>query len=343
MVGNKYVTAEFVNLTKHYILEELFQIKQEFGNKYGELLICLDKSADGYWRKDFYSGYKSGRKKGRDESNVDFPAVFKEIDELINQIRENLPWKVLEVSKAEADDIILVLARTFGKVEKVLIHSPDKDMIQAQRETDNVSQFSPLTKKWLIPENKHDHMEDWIMEHVCLGDDSDDVPKVVDHTEFSDNFVKYLKKNGIKTLTPYEFKNSELSPEEKTKLLTSFDIHKVNRKGESTGIKDVYKDIRFGPSTLKKEIKKHGSLDNWLDSHPLYRSHYDRNYILVMEEGIPEEITDKILTNYKEAKADYNNLEFEKYLTKNSLKSILMLLPSVFKINRELTADDFGW
>lgn len=339
----KYITSGFIGLVKYYILQELFTIKQEHGGNFGELVICLDKSSDGYWRKDIYSGYKASRKKGREESEIDFKEVFDEIDGLIEQIKLNLPWKVIEVKKAEADDIILVLSREFNKYEKILIHSPDKDMIQAQRDTDNVFQYSSLTKKWLVPENKHDHMEHWIMEHVCLGDAGDEVPKVVDHTELSASFIDYLKDNGHDINTPMEFKSSNISNDEKIKLIEQFDIYKLNRKKESTGVKDIYKDIKFGPSTLQKELLKYGSLDKWLDSHPLYRQHYDRNFKLVMEEGIPSNIWNEIIVQFKEAETKYNDKAFIEYLTKNELKSILMDLPSIFKIQRELTAEDFGW
>lgn len=342
-VDGKYVTSEFIGLTKYYIFQELFNIKQEHSATFGDMVICLDKSSNGYWRKDVYPGYKAGRKKGREESEINFGEVFGEIDGLIEQIKANLPWKVVEVPKAEADDTMLVLAKEFSKYEKILIHSPDKDMIQAQRDTDNVFQYSSLTKKWLVPENKHDHMDHWIMEHVCLGDAADEVPKVVDHTEFSTAFIDYLKENGYDWETPMDFKAADVDPDVKMKLIQDFDVYKLNRKKESTGIKDIYKDIRFGSSTLAKAVAKYGSLDAWLDSHPLYRSHYERNFKLVMAEGIPNNIWNEIVLAYKTASTDYNNIEFENYLKENSLNSILMDLPSVFKIKGELTAADFGW
>ena len=339
-----YITSEFVGLAKYYIFQELFSIKQEFGPKFGDIVICLDKSDGGYWRRDVYSGYKASRRVGREKSEINFGEYFDHINKLIDQIRINLPWKVVEVSRAEADDSMLVLAKEYNTYELVLIHSPDKDMIQAQRGTDKVYQYSALSKKWLVPENKHDDMDAWIQEHVCLGDASDDVPRIVDNTEFSDAFIAYLHMQGYMNMeTPMDFKNSSMPKEDKLKLIDRFDVYKLNRKKESTGVKDIYKSIRFGPSNLKKKIVEFGSLDKWLDSHPLYRPNYDRNFTLVMEEGIPSNIWNEILISYKEAKVDYNDKDFEDYLKNNDLKSILMDLPNHFKLNRDLTADDFGW
>jgi 5'-3' exonuclease len=339
-IDGKYVTKDFIDYTKYLIFENLFQIQKEHEDNFGEMVICLDNSTNGYWRKDIYPDYKAGRRKNRDESKVNFGEVFQELDSLMTQIKLNLPWRVLSVPRAEADDIMLVLAKEFCEYEKILIHSPDKDMIQAQRDTENVFQYSGLTRKWLVPENKHDHMEHWITEHVCLGDASDEVPKVVDHTEFSGNFLKYLSEKGYNISTPMEFESSPFSKEEKQALFDNFNIFKTNRKDEDLDTKDIYKDTRFGPTTLQKAISKYGSVDAWLDSHPLYRGNYERNFKLVMEEGIPQYIRDGIIEAYRNEKVDHNILEFETYLSNNNLKSLIMEMP---KLKRELTAADFGW
>lgn len=342
-INGKYVTSDFIGLTLHYIFEELLEVHQEFSNNYNEIVICIDNSSKGYWRRDVYPGYKASRKVNRDESEINYSEVFEHINKLIHQLKTNIPWKVVEVERAEADDIMLVLAKKYHNEENVLIHSPDKDMIQAQRGTETVHQYSPLTKKYLKPENKYDNMDHWITEHVCLGDTSDDVPRIVDGTEFSESFLNYLQEKGYDLEDPIEFKQSNISNDVKKQLIKDFDVYKTNRKGENLGIKDIYKDVRFGPGNLKKLIEKYGSLDNFLDSHPLYRKHYERNFILVMEEGIPDYIRDGIDEAYKEAETKYNNTEIEKYLRENNLHNVLMSLPNVFKIDHELTADDFDW
>lgn len=343
-VNDKYLTSDFIGLTKHYILEELFNIQHEHSTNFGNLVICLDEKGDGYWREEIYPKYKFKRKLIKEESEINYNEVFYEINILIDQIRKHLPWKVVEVKSAEADDLILVLSRHFNQYEKILIHSPDKDMIQAQRWTDNVFQYSSLTQKWITPENKHEDMDAWLLEHICLGDGCDEVPRVIDHTEFSENFIKHLEKEGFDLIKdPVEFKQWNIPKEEKIALIESFDIYKTNRKGESTGELDIYKKVRFGSSNLKKKIKEHGSLDAWLDSHPLYRKHYERNFKLVMEESIPTNIFNEIILKYTNAESIYNYKEFVNYLKNNNLNSILMDLPSIFNEKREISAEDFEW
>ena len=60
------------------------------------------------------------------------------------EIREFLPYKVVETYGAEADDVIATLCKHYQN-EKVMIISGDKDFIQLQK-YDNVKQYSPITK-----------------------------------------------------------------------------------------------------------------------------------------------------------------------------------------------------
>ena len=343
----KYVTSEFIGLTKYQILKELFDISKDYESKYGDMVICLDnKSLEGYWRRDFYKPYKSGRSKNREESDINFKEVFAELNVLTDTIIKYLPWKSVEVFRAEADDVILVLADEAIKgniplkKNKVLIHSPDKDFIQSQFGNDIVTQYSALTNKWVVPETKNSDMDGWLLEHICLGDVADEVPKIVDHTEFSDNFIAYLQENDIEQLTPKEFKES-VPKELKIKLLSEYDVYCYNRAGERQE-KDVYKKIRFGSTTLEKAIKKHGSLDDFLDSHPLYREHYERNRVLVLTEGIPDYIREGVVKEFANATDSYNHSEFEEYLKENNLSSMLLELPQSFSTKRgEISEEDF--
>lgn len=339
----KLKTSDYISFAIGLILKELFALQNQRSNKFGNLVICQDDK-DGYWRRDVYPLYKMNRSLGNpDDVIIDYEEVFFHMNKFIDMAEKHLPWKVFKTKKAEADDIMLVLARTYNSTEKVMIHSPDKDLIQAQRNTENVFQYSSLVNKWITAESKYDNMDEWLLDHVCMGDAGDGVPKVVDHTEFSDNFIEHLKKNNCQYLTPYDFINSDLSEESRIRLMTSFSIPKVNRKGISTGVLDIYKDITFGPKKLRKLIDKHGSIDAWLDTHPLYRKHYERNFKLVMEEGIPSDVWNNILLDYRNAPTDYNEKEFKKYLSEYGLENMINDVPILFRKSQTLTLDDFGW
>lgn len=360
-IEGKYITSEYSSLMLYYIMNELINIQLKHQAEYGEMVLLFDDWRKDYWRKDVYPAYKASRTALRAKTKINYSEVYVEVNKLVEQLEVNTPWRCVSVNRAEADDTILILAREYNPHEKILIYSPDKDFIQAQRFNENVSQYSALTRKWLVPEGKHDSMDHWTLEHVCLGDDSDGVPKIVAHTEFSENFINHLKDYDIDRLSPHEFKtpkevlehHTEEEAEEihtdnmhffelQTKALETFEIQKKNRAGIEIGL-DVYKDMRFGAAGLKKAIATHGSLDGFLDSHPLYRAHYDRNYTLVMEEGIPQEIRDETLLQFNQAAKKYNQKELVEYLHENNLFNIETLLIKVFKPEENISVENCGW
>ena len=134
-------------MVRHMILNSLRMYRSKFCDEYGELVLCYDSKH--YWRRDYYPQYKAGRKKGREESNLDWDAIFTCLNEIKQELKDNFPYKHLEVYGAEADDIIaaLCLELEFDN-GKTLILSGDKDFIQLQKYT-NVTQYSPITKKFV--------------------------------------------------------------------------------------------------------------------------------------------------------------------------------------------------
>ena len=171
----KHETTVDEGMMRHMILNSLRMSKNTYGKKYGELVICCDDRS--YWRRDIFPYYKGHRKEKRDKSIVDWNQVYGVLNKIREEIRETFPYKVILVEKAEADDIIGVLAKKFGTVlnnestERNLVLSSDKDFGQLQKFA-NVDQYSPITKKWLRIENP----KDFLMEHIIRGDSGDGVP-----------------------------------------------------------------------------------------------------------------------------------------------------------------------
>ena len=138
------------------------------------MVICCEGRS---WRREIYPQYKHKRRSGRDDSSLDWEELFRCINVIIDEIRENLPWKVIRAERGEADDIIGALAyetQEFGKHEPVMIISNDKDFMQLQK-FDNVKQFSPMKKKLLTEKNPRS----MLMEHIFKGDSSDGVPNIL--------------------------------------------------------------------------------------------------------------------------------------------------------------------
>ena len=162
-----------INIVRHMTLNSLKKYRKEYFDEYGELVICCDGKHS--WRREFFPQYKAMRKSGREASSVDWGEIFQMFNQLKREIKENFPYRVIQVDTAEADDIIgTLIIRQREEGEKVLIVSSDKDFIQLQRE-ENVFQYSPATKKFL---NGVDPQE-YLKEHILRGDKGDGIPNVL--------------------------------------------------------------------------------------------------------------------------------------------------------------------
>ena len=159
------------NMVRHMILNSIRMYRMEHHSEYGEVVLTWDSKHS--WRRDYYPEYKAGRRKGREESDLDWDDIFGTLNKIRNEIKENFPYKYLEVFGAEADDIIGFLCEE-NRDEKIMIISGDKDFIQLQKYP-NVKQWSPITKKDV---NGFDPTI-YLKEHILKGDTSDGVPNVL--------------------------------------------------------------------------------------------------------------------------------------------------------------------
>jgi 5'-3' exonuclease len=163
------------NLIRHMILNSIRMYRTKYGKEYGEIVVVADGGNN--WRRDFYPEYKANRKTGREESTLDWGEIFRILNMVLDEIRENFPYKVMRVDKCEADDIIAHIAletQEFGKFEKVMIISADKDFKQLHKYS-NIKQYSPMLKKLITESNPRT----FLMEHLLKGDTSDGVPNVL--------------------------------------------------------------------------------------------------------------------------------------------------------------------
>lgn len=171
---------------RHTILNSLRMYNVKYRSKYGKMVICCD---GGSWRKRIFPEYKAARSTAREKSDIDWDNVWRIINMIKEEIKENLPYKVVQVRGAEADDVIATLVETtqeFGCDENVMIVSGDKDFIQLQKYS-NVSQFSPITKKLVTDKNP----KRYLIEHVLRGCSGDGVPNVLSD---DDTFIDETKR-----------------------------------------------------------------------------------------------------------------------------------------------------
>ena len=167
MTVSKHTTAG-IDTLRPSVLNTLRIYRSKFYKEYGELILCCDDRHT--WRKDIFPNYKASRKKTRKDSGVDWQNLYDSLNQMKDELREWFPYKLIQVEKAEADDIIATLVGLIN--ERSLILSSDKDFVQLHKF--NVRQYSPMQKKFVEGDPK------WSLhEKIIRGDVGDGVPNLL--------------------------------------------------------------------------------------------------------------------------------------------------------------------
>lgn len=156
-------------LVRHMSINTIRSIVKQFKNNYPNIILCCD--GRNYWRKDVFPFYKSQRKVDRQASGYDWHLIFETLNKIRDELKNNFPYKVIEVDKAEADDIIATLSVRLAANSDVLIVSEDKDFSQLQKHP-RISQYRPILKRFIKIDNPHTYLK----EHIIRGDRGDGIP-----------------------------------------------------------------------------------------------------------------------------------------------------------------------
>ena len=166
------------DLVRHMVLNSLRAHNKKFRKEYGEMVIACDSK--NVWRREIFPNYKAGRKANRAKSEHDWDAIFSMLHNIKDEIKTFLPYKVIEIETAEADDIIATLIKRSKRIvapehkKNILILSGDKDFIQLHDKY--VKQYNPVLNKFV---GKGENPSLYIKEHILKGDRSDGVPNIL--------------------------------------------------------------------------------------------------------------------------------------------------------------------
>ena len=160
-------------LVRHMILNTIRTYVKKFKESHGPevILACDNKN---YWRRGIFPHYKASRKKAREASGHDWNTIFECLNTIKEELKQNSPYKVVEVHTCEADDIIATLTMNRAANEKIMILSSDKDFAQLQK-FPNVEQYSPILKKFI----KEPLPSAQLKQLVIRGDKSDGIPNIL--------------------------------------------------------------------------------------------------------------------------------------------------------------------
>ena len=167
MMASKFSDAD-IDTVRPAVLNTLRIYRTKFVSEFGELILCCDDRKT--WRKDIFPNYKASRKKTRAATSIDWEKLYECLNQLKEEFTEWFPYKLIQVEKAEADDVIAILVGLIN--ERSLILSSDKDFVQLHQF--NVRQYSPIQKKFVEGDPK------WSLhEKIIKGDVGDGVPNIM--------------------------------------------------------------------------------------------------------------------------------------------------------------------
>jgi hypothetical protein len=128
------------------------------------------------WRKSFYNRYKESRKKKKKDSKIDWNELYVMMNQLISELKHYMPFKVIKVKAAEADDVIGILVKNF-KNECIII-ARDEDYFQCFAKNKKLIVYDPISDKKYTKEDFPD-VKNFLMKLVFCGQSKDDIPNIL--------------------------------------------------------------------------------------------------------------------------------------------------------------------
>ncbi len=236
MTASKYADVD-MEVLRPPVLNSLRIYRTKFIEEYGELILCCDDRKT--WRKEMFPNYKASRKKSRQVSGIDWQNLYDCLNQLKDELRYWFPYKLIQIEKAEADDIIATLVGLIS--ERTLILSSDKDFVQLQGF--NVRQYSPMQKKYVDGNAK------WSLhEKIVRGDVGDGIPNIMsDDNVFVDEGrrqkpITAKKVDAWYNLDPNMYCDSEM-------------LRNYNRNKQLVDLDDIPESIRINISKQFESIK----------------------------------------------------------------------------------------
>lgn len=237
------------DLIRHIIINTLRTNVLKNKIKYPRVILCIDNGNGGYWRKKLAWYYKFKRSSQREKSGWDFDTIFTSMAKILSEIKENLPYYVLDIEGVEADDHMAVITKYCSERNiPVLLTSSDGDFTQLQK-FKGVRQWSPIQKKWILP--KHGSPERDILYKCFKGDKKDGIAPMKapsDHYTKEGVRAPSVRKDELETLM-------KASYDELKTILTPKQLERYDENRRLLDFEFIPTDISDSILSLYEEYK----------------------------------------------------------------------------------------
>jgi len=162
-------TEERNQYWKSLLVGMILNVKKLY--KPDEVILAIDSPNS--HRKLSFKYYKARRILKKEDSDIDFDEFNRVSNIFLDEIKTNLPVKVVKTAQTEADDIIGILTSKLREHD-ITIVSRDKDFTQLLK-FPNVKIHNPMDNKLIVCDNPHE----FLVLHILGGDSGDDVPNIL--------------------------------------------------------------------------------------------------------------------------------------------------------------------
>jgi 5'-3' exonuclease len=141
-----------------------------------EVILAVDDKNS--WRKAYFRRYKESRKKQREKSDVNWKELFENIENIVADLRHYMPFKVIKIRSAEADDVIGVLATVLE--DNCIVISNDEDYLQLC--SNRVKIYNPGKKEYVVCKDP----QGFIHKKSYTGQKKDDIFNIITPTDWGE-------------------------------------------------------------------------------------------------------------------------------------------------------------
>lgn len=264
------------NLHRHQLITSLLFLIKKFNPN--EVVLGIDNKLN--WRKKLYTDYKAHRKAKRDQDVFPWDAYYTYLEELIQDIKDNFPFKVIEQRYAECDDIIAILCKYSPFSGENIVVTSDKDFVQLLS-LPHVKIYDPIKRKFMEEKQPKIFLE----AKILMGDKSDNIPaikprvgektawKLANNKDELDALLhdaesgKAYRKNYKLNRILIDF--NSIPDVIKTKVLKQYDIYEMNEFGslaltrffKKLKLKKLASDVALYMPQLKNMIPQKREMD----------------------------------------------------------------------------------
>lgn len=133
------------------------------------IVLAIDDKKS--WRYEVWPRYKEDRKKKKDDDKFPWDLFLEKYQEFMDEVKTHLPFKVINVPRAEGDDIIGTIALNTPDISEIV--SNDKDFLQLC--SDKVKVYNPMKQEHTI----HPDPKFFLVEQCFIGQAKDSIFNII--------------------------------------------------------------------------------------------------------------------------------------------------------------------